>query len=167
MLPRSSPPHSTTNPFRFCIYAQAVPVTHLLSALPYISSATPLSTAFTRSDRGARVARRFFFSRHSFTPSVKGPHVVQLRPLLPASSLQSQGSSIFNNLPSLPRALGAKGFASRLRHKFRFSSPRVFNNLRTLCIVKSDLSPIPSSYSALFAKNRGGYTPTSVAFPSF
>src|ERR1700737_2366430 len=43
-----------------------------------------------------------------------------------------------------------------------FSLPlRIFNNLHTLCIVKSDLSPVKSSIAALFPKKQGctGYRP--------
>src|ERR1700737_2904686 len=37
-----------------------------------------------------------------------------------------------------------------------FSLPlRIFNNLHTLCIVKSDLSPVESSIAALFPKKQG------------
>src|ERR1700737_1633798 len=39
-----------------------------------------------------------------------------------------------------------------------FSLPlRIFNNLHTLCIVKSDLSPVKSSIAALFPKKQGVY----------
>jgi len=110
---------------------------------------TSLSSAFTKPP--GYIPPRVAFPVSS---KLSKPSNVQRANALFASRMDLRdGARVFNRLRTL--------FCSGLRVVI------IFNNLRTLCIVKIRLSPTESIIPALFSKNTGyGYPPTQLVIPT-